>query len=144
MNQSELQKKQQRKDDEGSVCRLFMFMGVKGRRMMMLVYYSIYLAELWTVSHPLSGAGVPLIRFLLYFSITYPLDGRGHWWSPPQQYNPILPPLHIVLAALCPSRGGDCKSNQGNWLENSSLSSDKWGQTIWRLHKMDSSMPNDG
>lgn len=76
MNQSELQKKQQRKDDEGSVCRLFMFMGVKGRTMMMLVHYSIYLAELCTVSHPLSG--VPLIQFLLYFSITYPLDGRGH------------------------------------------------------------------
>lgn len=63
----------------------------------------LYIAELRTVSHPLSGAGVPLIRFLLYFSIMYPLDGRGHWWSPPQQYNPILPPLHIVLAGLCPT-----------------------------------------
>lgn len=79
-------------------------------------------------SHPLRGA--VMIRFLLHFSIIYPLTGRGIVTDDGHHRNNIIQYYcHHFHDRHCPgpttTREG-CKSNQANWLENSSLSYNTW------------------
>lgn len=124
-NQSELQKKQQRKDDdmdeEGSVgrsvgCSVIHAHGSERTMMMMLLVGWWVVGSVYLSSHPLRGA--VMIRFILHFSIIYPLTGRGIVTDDGHHRNNIIQYYcHHFHDRHCPgpttTREG-CKSNQAN------------------------------